>query len=191
MFEQFSWLNEPESWSVENDVLDVVTDKDTDFWRKTFYGFERDSGHFFGALTGASFTAQVKVSGDFEELYDQAGLMVRVDALKWAKISVEINDGVLHLSTVVNNEVSDWSTSVFLGQHQAVWLRATVESGSLRVQASYDGLKWPLIRLAPFPNSESYLVGPMACSPKRGGLKVRFSDLTISPANGKELHDLS
>jgi hypothetical protein len=40
------WLNEPERWAAQRDSLQIVMDKTTDFWRKTHYGFNRDSGHF-------------------------------------------------------------------------------------------------------------------------------------------------
>ncbi|EGH33777.1 hypothetical protein PSYJA_34650, partial [Pseudomonas syringae pv. japonica str. M301072] len=53
------------------------------------------------------------------------------------------------------------------------------------------GLRWPLLRLAPFPVSESYAVGPMCCSPERGGLEVVFSHFEVMPALGKDLHDLT
>ena len=48
MFTQGSWLNAPENWSADGAQLRVTTDANTDFWRKTSYGFIRDSGHFFG-----------------------------------------------------------------------------------------------------------------------------------------------
>ena len=40
------WLNEPERWTAQGDRLEMVTDRATDFWRETHYGFNRDSGHF-------------------------------------------------------------------------------------------------------------------------------------------------
>jgi regulation of enolase protein 1 (concanavalin A-like superfamily) len=191
MFDKYSWLNEPANWSVEDDVLSLKTDKATDFWRTTHYGFVRDSGHFFGVKTAGGFTAQVKVSGYFHELYDQAGLMVRIDEQRWVKISAEVNDGELFLSTVVTDTVSDWSTGLFTGSAEGFWLRVTVEAGVLKVQASTDGQYWPLIRLAPFPVSDHYWVGPMACTPERAGLEVKFSELSVTEPNGKSLHDLS
>ena len=56
---------------------------------------------------------------------------------------------------------------------------------------SADGKTWPLVRLAPFPIASSYQVGPMACTPERSGLKIRFSDFQITAPLGKDLHDLS
>ena len=41
----FIWLNEPGSWAFEDGTLSISTNERTDFWRHTFYGFERDNGH--------------------------------------------------------------------------------------------------------------------------------------------------
>ncbi|WP_044643508.1 DUF1040 family protein [Klebsiella variicola] len=43
----FHWINEPAEWRRDTDGLTVVTDKHTDFWRHTWYGFERFSGHLY------------------------------------------------------------------------------------------------------------------------------------------------
>lgn len=40
-----TWLNRPKTLAINGDTLDVVTDQATDFWRKTHYGFTRDSEH--------------------------------------------------------------------------------------------------------------------------------------------------
>ena len=83
------WLNEPERWTAQDDSLEIVTDKATDFWQKTHYGFCRDSGHFLGFQTAEAFTAELRVKCDFQELYDQAGIMVRIDAEHWVKAGIE------------------------------------------------------------------------------------------------------
>ncbi|MCO6055577.1 DUF1349 domain-containing protein [Pseudomonas sp. MOB-449] len=191
MFEGFQWHNEPVQWSISEQVLKVTTDANTDFWRETHYGFTRDTGHFFSTRAGQSFTAQVRISARFEELYDQAGLMVRVSESKWIKVGVEINDEELVVSTVLTNGVSDWATSSLPGSPRDIWLRVTVDAGAMRVQVSTDGIRWPLVRLAPFPIADAYLVGPMCCTPERAGLEVCFSDFQLGPASKKALHDLT
>ena len=41
-----SWLNEPPQWTDEDGVIRVRTGLKTDFWRRTFYGYVTDNGHF-------------------------------------------------------------------------------------------------------------------------------------------------
>ena len=191
MFTQGSWLNPPQIWSADDAQLRVTTDANTDFWRKTAYGFIRDSGHFFGTQIDGDFTAQVQVSAQYASLYDQAGLMVRIDAENWIKCGVEFSDGQLLLSTVLTVDKSDWAVSVAPPMPDGFWLRVTVAQGVIRVQYSTDGTLWPLLRLAPFPVAARYLAGPMCCTPERGGLEVVFSHFSHGPALQKDLHDLS
>ncbi|QPF86053.1 DUF1349 domain-containing protein [Bradyrhizobium genosp. L] len=184
------WLNEPERWSANGDSLELVTDEATDFWRETHYGFIRDSGHFLGFPAGEAFTAELRVQGDFRELYDQAGIMVRADAQHWVKAGIEFSDGNPMLGSVLTDGRSDWATARYSHDAADFRIRATVANGVLRLQVSADGRHWPLMRLAPFPKANSYLVGPMACTPERAGLKVVFSEFYLTPPLGKDLHDL-
>ncbi|MCA1512836.1 DUF1349 domain-containing protein [Bradyrhizobium sp. NBAIM01] len=185
------WLNEPKRWTAEDDRLQVVTDKGTDFWRETYYGFNRDSGHFLGFPTREAFTASLRVQGDFQTLYDQAGIMVRIDARHWVKAGIELSDGRAMLASVLTDGRSDWATAPYEHDAGDFWVRASVADGVLRLQVSADGKTWPLMRLAPFPAASSYLVGPMACTPERAGLEVVFSNFRLTPPLGKDLHDLS
>ena len=190
-FADGTWLNPPETWSVDASTLTLTTDAKTDFWRETHYGFTRDSGHFLGLPTKDGFTASIRIQGAFRSLYDQAGLMVRIDAERWVKSGVEFTDGALFMSAVVTNGRSDWSVSQPLEHLEDFYLRLTLANGAMRIQCSQDGQRWPLLRLAPFPAASSYLVGPTACTPERSGLTVRFSEFKIGPAIASDLHDLS
>ncbi|MBW8791234.1 MAG: DUF1349 domain-containing protein, partial [Rhizobium leguminosarum] len=44
---------------------------------------------------------------------------------------------------------------------------------------------------APFPVADRCEVGPVACTPERSGLRVRFSEFSIGLATTTDLHDLS
>ena len=83
------WLNKPSHCRVDDHTLEIVTDFHTDFWRETHYGFIRDSGHFLGFETNGGFTAQVRINAEFRELYDQAGMMVRLNEETWLKAGIE------------------------------------------------------------------------------------------------------
>jgi regulation of enolase protein 1 (concanavalin A-like superfamily) len=191
MFEQCRWLNEPAEWRMGADHVTVVTDRGTDFWRETHYGFIRDSGHFFSREVESAFTATLRVRARYECLYDQAGIMVRLDGETWIKAGIELSDGEALLGSVLTLGRSDWATGPFRGDASDVWIRVTVDRGALRLQASGDGLRWPLVRLCPFPAAERYLVGPMCCTPERAGLQVVFSGFAVTPPIGKALHDLT
>ncbi|MGO6814583.1 DUF1349 domain-containing protein [Rhizobium leguminosarum] len=190
-FNDGKWLNEPANWLANEGGLSLTTDEKTDFWRETHYGFTRDSGHFLGFPTADSFTAQIRVQGEFRTLYDQAGLMVRIDERRWVKTGVEFTDGEAFLSTVVTDGKSDWSVAQPFRELEDFRIRVTVANGAMRIQASRDGSFWPLLRLAPFPAVAHYEVGPTACTPERSGLTVRFSEFSVGAAITTDLHDLS
>jgi hypothetical protein len=191
MFGSCVWHNEPRQWSNDGAELTVRSDEKTDFWRDTYYGFTRDSGHFFSQRWDGDFTASLRVQGRYEELYDQAGIMVRIDERKWIKAGIELSDGTACVGSVLTVDQSDWSTSVYAADPSDFYVRVTLQAGVLRLQLSSDGIRWPLLRLCPFPSAITYYVGPMLCTPERSGLEVRFSDFQIGPPNGKALHDLT
>ena len=117
--------------------------------------------------------------------------MVRLDERRWVKTGIEFSDGYGLLGSVLTDEASDWATGRYDGNPSDFWIRVTVLSGVLRIQASCDGQTWPLVRLCPFPEADHYLVGPMCCTPERAGLEVRFSEWQLGRAMGKDLHDLT
>ncbi|SDH97085.1 hypothetical protein SAMN05216588_109163 [Pseudomonas flavescens] len=190
-FRRGEWLNRPATSAVSEHSLTMTTDPKTDFWRETHYGFTRDTGHFLGIASADGFTATIRIQGEFRSLYDQAGLMVRLDEKRWVKTGVEYTDGEAFLSTVVTDGKSDWSVSQPFKALEDFYIRVTLSNGAMRIQASRDGSFWPLLRLAPFPVADTYQVGPTACTPKRSGLVIRFSEFAIDPAITKDLHDLT
>jgi uncharacterized protein len=47
------WLNEPSNWKIQDTTdttIEVTSTQNTDFWRKTHYGFIRNTGHFYTKL---------------------------------------------------------------------------------------------------------------------------------------------
>jgi uncharacterized protein len=190
-FEECRWLNAPQNWSASKAHLEVTTDAKTDFWRETHYGFIRDNGHVLARAMTGDCTVQIRFRANYTHLYDQAGLMLRVDERNWIKTGIEFSDSKHALSTVVTSGKSDWSIGTLDGDPRDVQLRMTVSNGAVRIQASTDGKHWPVFRLFPFDVSASYSIGPMCCSPERAGFKVAFSEFTIGPPLGKDLHDLS
>lgn len=180
MWDGGAWLNEPASWSADGSRLRVTTADRSDFWRETHYGFTHDNGHFLGFAASGDFTAALRVQGAFETLYDQAGMMVRLDEAHWVKFGVERWKGCTMFSSVLTLGRSDWAVGAALGG-DAFHVRTTVAKGALRLDVSEDGEAWSLLRIAPFPVAPSYRVGPTACSPMRAGLEVAFDAFVLGP----------
>jgi hypothetical protein len=189
MHEAFHWLNEPSVWSGDEKALELRTDAETDFWRETFYGFIRDNGHAFIRPVSGDFTASAIVTGDYQALYDQAGLYLRADEKHWIKAGIEYTDGMMHFSVVVTNGVSDWSVIPLPDAKPTdeIAMRLTRHGDAVRVQFSVNGAAWQMARLCPFQAGDAE-IGVMACSPQREGFRATFRDLTIGPPIARDLH---
>ncbi|HXO62841.1 MAG TPA: DUF1349 domain-containing protein [Candidatus Acidoferrales bacterium] len=109
LFSQMKWMNEPASYKRLGEKMVVHSRAKTDFWRKTFYGYITDNGHLFYVETTGDFMFQARINGQHAALYDQAGLMVRLDAENWMKCGTEFFDGQRHASVVFTRNFSDWS----------------------------------------------------------------------------------
>ena len=187
---EFSWGVAPASFAFADDVLEVVTADQTDFWRETFYGFWRDNGHFLSRPVEGDFSVEVTVQGDYKELYDQAGLMIRLSESHWIKTGIELTDGHMYFSVVVTNDTSDWSLVEVPIAPEGIRIRLTRHAEAIRVQYfNVIDQSWRPVRLAYFPISASVDVGVMCCSPQRAGFKARFLDFVLGPPIARDLHD--
>jgi len=174
------WYNEPREWRVEGDRLIVTADPKTDFWRVTHYGFTRDNGHFRYETVAGDFMAQVKVVGGFRQLYDQAGLMLRLDERNWIKCGVEYVEGEQNASAVVTRDFSDWSVAPLPGSPEAFWLRVIRRDDHAEIHFSLDGATFSLMRLGYLAPSGVLMVGPMCAAPEGEGFTVTFSEWQVS-----------
>jgi uncharacterized protein len=177
------WLNPPLAVEADGDDLLVTAAAGSDLWQGTYYGFHRDSGHALLAPFAPGQAVEVSFLVDYTALYDQAGLLVRVDDLTWVKAGVEISDGVPQLSAVVTHGLSDWSTAEMPGwAGKVVTMRASWSADALILRARADG-DWQMLRLASFPATEAATAGLYCCAPERDGLTVRFTDWLFDEAD--------
>jgi regulation of enolase protein 1 (concanavalin A-like superfamily) len=179
--DQDEWMNEPRKWKKKGTTLTATADAKTDFWRKTFYGYITDNGHFYHRRVSGDFSTSVKFEGEYHDLYDQAGLMVRLDDLNWMKCGVEFVDGKPHMSVVFTRDFSDWSTYSLGELNGPMWLRVERKKDSLDIFHSLDGKNFLEDRMGYFAPSPHVLVGPMLAAPEGKGFDVRFDDWTVGP----------
>jgi regulation of enolase protein 1 (concanavalin A-like superfamily) len=174
------WFNPPAAWNETAGSITVTTARQTDFWQVTHYGFIRDSGHFYYQTVTGDFTVQVRIAGQYTDLYDQAGLMIRQDEHTWIKCGIEYVHGVQHASAVITRGFSDWSVTPLPHNPAAIWLRIRREGGAVEVQYSLDGAAFTLLRLGYLSEAESLQAGLMCASPEGAGFTVEFQDFSIT-----------
>lgn len=173
------WYNEPSNWQAENGKITITTDKETDFWRVTRHDFIADNAHFYYQNIEGDFTATVKFAGEYQDLYDQAGLMVRQDEKVWLKCGVEYLNGVQQASAVVTRDFSDWSVIPLDNNPKSSWIRMQRIGTAFEVSFSHDGESFMMIRECYLSDALSLQVGVMCASPKGDGFQTQFEDLNI------------
>ena len=173
------WLNEPATWSKSGDRLLVRSRAKTDFWRKTFYGYITDNGHFFHLPVSGDFVFQARVNGQYAALYDQAGLMVRRDAENWMKCGTEFFDGQRHASVVFTRDYSDWSTMPDLSNTVPIWWRAVRKKDSIETLCSLDGRTFTSVRQGYFVPQAKVDVGIMCAAPEGTGFEAVFDSVKL------------
>jgi hypothetical protein len=179
-----TWLNQPPDVRTDGTDLLVTTGAETDFWRTTGYGYDRDSGHALLADFPVGSVVEVGFVADLTDLYDQAGVLVRVDPSVWLKAGTELTEGMPHVSTVVTHGMSDWSQApVPEWASRPVTMRVRRVGDALTVSARVDDEPWRMIRLAPLAPDAVATAGPYCCTPTRAGLTVRFTRFDIQPAD--------
>ena len=177
---KMKWFNEPASAKQSGEQLVVTTKPKTDFWRKTFYSYVTDNGHFFFLPVTGDFTFESRVAGKYAALYDQAGLLVRIDSSNWLKCGLELVDGIGHASVVVTREFSDWSTVRGITTKDPLWWRIVRKGSSLEVLYSLDGKNFTSTRLGYLPLQAVVDTGIMCCSPEGTGFECTFDEVRLT-----------
>jgi regulation of enolase protein 1 (concanavalin A-like superfamily) len=182
MWDSFHWFNPPHKWEIEGNQLSVEVSPNTDFWRKTHYGFIRDNGHFFYRRVSGDFVVQVRVRGDYAALYDQGGLMMRASDQHWLKCGIEYVEGVQQASAVVTNDFSDWSVTPLKMNPKEAWFRVKRQDCSVEVFCSLDGNDYSMGRTAYLKCLRDIDVGIMCAAPQGPGFHITFYDFSIEHA---------
>jgi len=177
--QSMKWFNEPGKWTGTPQKLDVTVDPNTDYWQVTHYGFKRDNGPFYFQEQEGDFEASVKISGKYQELFHQAGLMIRTDEKNWIKTGIEYVDGVQNVSAVVTHEVSDWSVVPRHDSPAHVWLKLLRKGDYVEIKYSFDNKKFEMLRLAYFQPGVKVQIGVVAAAPGKKSFPVVFEDFTV------------
>ncbi|MEL6269957.1 MAG: DUF1349 domain-containing protein [Chloroflexota bacterium] len=174
------WVNEPREWHDDNGKLTVRADGKTDYWRVTRHDFIKDDAPFYYREVTGDFTARVKVTGQYADLYDQAGLMVRESETVCLKCGIEFLDGVQQASAVITRDFSDWSIVPLPDAPPAVWFRVQRFGTAIEVSFSRDGADHTLIRQGYLSAAETLQVGMMCAAPQGDGFRTVFEHFAVT-----------
>ena len=178
--EKMQWFNEPENWSVENNVLTMDVTPQSDYWRISHYGFTVDDAPFLYTVRGGEFEVKVKISGEYKVRFDQAGLMLRIDKENYIKTGIEFVDGKYNLSTVVTHKTSDWSVIELEKPVEYVWIKAVRRLDAVEIFYSFDDKEYTMMRNCWLQDNTPVMVGMMAACPDGNGFKATFEGFRIT-----------
>ena len=174
------WMNEPEKWKQKGDEIKMTCPMEVDYWRNTLHGFIKDDAPFYWMYVDYNFEARLSMKGKFKYLYDQAGLMLRLDEENWIKLGISHYRDQLYVSCVFTRGNSDWSTHR-LPKTKIEWFHVWVKRRGEVVECYYslDNENWIRIRQGYFTDAPRLRVGMMCAAPESAGFKVTFTNFLI------------
>lgn len=178
------WTHDPELVDLSDETLTAIAAEGSDAWRETAYGFVHANEHALLAPLTVGESMQVEFEAKWTGEFDQAGIFVRIDDMRWVKAGLEFADGHLGLGAVVTDGRSDWSVGrIDEWSTASVSVRVSRWPDSLIVRARAGGEPWRLVRVAPFDGAADASAGPYLCAPTRAGFAVTFRSWTRGDAD--------
>ncbi len=181
--DQFQWINSPDKFSIGKNSLEMVTQPETDFWQRTYYGFQHDTAHaFVMPVIQREFSFTVKAAWKPVKLFDQCGIVLYQDADNWFKASVEYEgEKISKLGSVVTNlGYSDWATTDIASSINEMTYRLSRRGQDFLIENSMDGRQFAQMRVLHMHNEiEEAAIGVYACSPLAATMPVTFTGFDL------------
>lgn len=178
--EKMQWFNEPEQWEIKDNTLSMFVTPQSDYWRISHYGFTVDDASFYYSTYGGEFEVKVKITGDYQARFDQAGLMLRIDHENYIKTGIEFVDGKFNLSTVVTHKTSDWSVIALDKPVPYIWIKAIRRLDAVEIFYSFDDKNYTMMRNAWLQDNSPVMVGVMGASPDGKGFNAKFEHFKVT-----------
>lgn len=176
--DRLHWINEPKEYSITHDSITIHTEKNTDFWQRTYYGFRNDNAPALLGSIEEDFTFTVKTDFDSRVQFDQCGVIIYMDDNNWFKASIEYEDETFsRLGSVVTNlGYSDWATTDISTDRY----RLSKRGQDFLIETSEDGMAFRQMRIFHLHKEiESLRFGVYACSPLDSSFTALFSDFRL------------
>ena len=182
--QSLTWTREPESYTISDDKIEIITKPHTDLWQRTYYHFRNDNAPVLQMETEEKyFSFTVKTSFESKHRFDQCGVVMYLDSENWLKGSIEYeNETFQHLGSVVTNlGYSDWATTEIDASVKSMWYRLSRRADDYCIECSHDGEKFSQMRVCHMWNGgEKIRFGIYACSPEESSFKATFTNLEIT-----------
>lgn len=193
------WINTPRTSQVAEDSVEIVTEPHTDLWQRSYYGFRNDNAPALQVESADNFTFSAKASFQYQQQFDQCGLIIYLDSDTWFKASIEYeNARISRLGSVVTNRgYSDWATTD-IETPTAWWYRLSRRGPDFLIESADNPKNFRQMRIfhlhglgettadmgrldPPAPPQTAVRFGVYACSPSQSSFTARFSHFVLEP----------
>ena len=178
------FTREPESFSISEDKIEIVTKPHTDLWQRTYYHFRNDNAPVLQMETDEKyFSFVVKTEFESKHRFDQCGVVMYLDSENWLKGSIEYENGRFqHLGSVVTNHgYSDWATTEIDASVKSMWYRLSRREDDYCIECSEDGEVFRQMRICHMHEGGGTIrFGVYACSPEESSFRAIFTNMEMT-----------
>ena len=149
------WIRQPKQVQISEDKVVILTERGTDLWARTYYGFQNDNAPVFQVETTDKYFSFI-VKTEFESTcrFDQCGVAMYLNSDNWFKASSDI---------------------------KSMWYRFSRRDSDYCIECSEDGINFRQMRIFHmWEGAEKITYGIYACSPTEGSYKATFSNMQIT-----------
>lgn len=180
---QLKWTREPNSYTIHDNKIEIITKPHTDLWQRTYYHFRNDTAPVLQMSTDEKyFSFVVKTEFESHHRFDQCGVVMYLDSENWLKGSIEYeNEEFQHLGSVVtNNGYSDWATTAIAASVKTMWYRLSRREEDFCIECSSDGVVFSQMRVCHMEAAKNDIqFGIYACSPEDSSFKAVFTEMAM------------
>lgn len=178
------WTRKPLQTEVTDDKVVIITEKGTDLWARTYYGFHNDNAPVLQTTSSEQYFSFI-VKTEFESncRFDQCGVVMYLDSDNWFKASIEYEDEKIQRlgSVVTNHGYSDWATTDISSDIKSMWYRFSRRGSDFCIECSGNGVDFQQMRIFHmWEGAGEITYGIYACSPSEGSYRATFSNLQIT-----------
>ena len=183
-----TWDHAPLKWELlpEGGVRVHVPGK-TDYFQDPCGAIQKDDAPYLWLPIEGDFVAQAHVRPNWSAVWDAPAIMVRHDALHWAKICFESTDiGTTAAVSVVTNGHSDDANGADLTVPE-VWLQMVRAGNTFGLHYALDGHSWRMVRVFRLDLPAQVKVGLVAQCPGGSGAVIDLLSFSVEARTVKDL----
>ncbi len=178
------FINKPKEYEITKEKIVIKTEPKTDFWQRTYYGFQNDNAPALLIKTDKKyFSFTVKTEFNTKKQFDQCGVIIYQNSDNWFKASIEYENEIYQRlgSVVTNNGYSDWATTDISGDIKSMYYRLSRRENDFYIENSLDGINFKQMRIFHlFESNNEINFGIYACSPLESSFEATFTEINIS-----------